>query len=114
MWMDPVHGGKTDDVTILFAQAALTVKRSVPYNLEYGTNIRANLSREFNRETAGRLRQEVRRSALPDSDLYELPVNNFGTGGLNPTITYSPQGVVYVNTELIVKPDNTRIRVQVA
>lgn len=114
MWLDPMHGGKTDDVRVLFYQATLTPLRSVPHFLEYGTSVRSALSREYGRATAGRLRQEIRRAASVDSDLYEMPRNNFFTGGLNPGIQFTPHGDILIDAEISIKPDNSRIRVQVA
>lgn len=114
MWLDPEHGGRSDDVRILLYQAALTPTRSVPYNLRYGTGVRQALHTSYGRSAAGRLRQEIRRAALPDADLYTLPQQNAFTGGLNPTIVFRPDGSTQVNVEITVKPDNARLRVQVA
>lgn len=114
MWLEPEHGGRSDDVRVLLYQAALTPKRSVPYHLDYGTTVRQSLRTTYGRAAAGRLRQEIRQAALPDADLYVMPANNFFTGGLNPTITFRADGETEVNAEITVKPDNARIRVQVA
>ena len=114
MWLEPTHGGRSDDVRILLYQAALTPKRSVPYNLEYGTTVRRALRTSYGRAAAGRLRQEIRQATLPDADLYIMPPQNAFTGGLNPTIVFRADGETEVNAEITVKPDNARIRVQVA
>ena len=49
MWLEPEHGGRSDDVRVLLYQAALTPKRSVPYHLDYGTTVRQSLRTTYGR-----------------------------------------------------------------